>query len=73
MFQKIASFFLAVAVFAATDFSCFAALSEPTVSAESAIVFCASTGEVLYEKDAYTKRAMATVLAASLPDERSIP
>ena len=60
MFQKIASFFLAVAVFAATDFSCFAALSEPTVSAESAIVLCASTGEVLYEKDAYTKRAMAS-------------
>lgn len=55
--KKIISVMLAAAVFAGTMLT---VRAEPSVSAASAVVIAADTGTVLYEYNAYERRAMAS-------------
>ncbi len=51
-------------------------LSESEISARSAVVMCASTGELLFEKNAYEKRSMASttkIMTALLAIEECTP
>ena len=61
MMKKWISLILAVAIFAAADFSCSgASVAAPEVSAQSAVLFCVENGSVLFEKDAYERLPMAS-------------
>lgn len=58
--KKITVFFLCLYLFSISSLNAFAE-DKPTISAASAIVMTADTGTVIYENNAYQKRAMASI------------
>lgn len=60
MFKKTIVFLTAVAVFTAASFCCSDAVSAPEVSAESAVLYCADSGEILFQKNANEKMSIAS-------------